>query len=193
MLSRMTDSSGAPRRWRRTAIAIALPTIVAAGYFAVTAVVRGHVDGLIQHSVGQPLPAFRLVDRAGVVWSNADLAGRRAVLHFFRSRCHSCDVEAVAMRELEGRMPSDTVLLHVMTDDVLEYPEELTAETLANKAFTRPVLMADEAFLDSLHRIAWSHVTPITYVVDREGVVRFGLRGAQSVASVEQALALANA
>jgi hypothetical protein len=32
-------------------------------------------------------------------------------------------------------------------------------------------------------------VTPITYVVDAQGIVRFGLRGAQTQAAIEQALA----
>ena len=176
---------------RRTRIALGVCAVVAAAYFGITAWVRSHVNSLIEHAVGRPLPEFTLADRSGRTWTTADLRGRRAVLHFFRSRCHSCDVEAPAVRDLERRLPADAVLLHVMTDAVLGFSADLTATTLAAKGFTAPVLMADEAFVDAFHRVTWSNVTPITYVVDAQGTVRFGLRGAQTLASLEQALAAA--
>jgi len=172
-------------------LVLVVPIVLVVAWFAITAAIRRHVDGLIEHSVGRSLPAFRLADRDGRAWTDADLRGKRAVLHFFRSRCGSCDVEAPALRELEQRLPDDVVLLHVMTDAVLDFPAELTAATLEHKQFRRPVLMADAAFVDAFHQVKWSNVTPITYVVDAASVVRFGLRGMQTVASIEQALAAA--
>ena len=151
----------------RGVLIVNVAVVLAAGWFVVKAVVRSHVDGLIQQSVGRQLPEFRLVDRAGKVWTHADLAGRCAVLHFFRSRCHSCDVEAPAIRELEARLPPDVVMLHVMNDAVLAFPAELTTQTLAAKEFRRPVLMADAAFVDAFHQVRWSNVTPITYAAFR--------------------------
>lgn len=178
---------------RRTLFALIVPLVLLGAYFGITSWIRAHVDGLIQHPVGQPLPDFALLDRGGRQWSKASLAGRRVVLHFFRSRCHSCSVEASEVRALEQRLPGDTVLLHVMTDQALGFDPAWTAATLADYRFSRPVVMADAAFLDAFHTIAWSNVTPITYVVDARGVVRFGLRGAQTAAAVEQALAAAGA
>ncbi|MCB9886018.1 MAG: TlpA family protein disulfide reductase [Planctomycetes bacterium] len=172
----------------RSAVAL-LPLVLVAGYFGVRAWIRGHVDDLIQHAVGQPLPDFRLTDTDGKVWTRADLLGKRAVLHFFRSRCGSCDVEAPAMRDLEQRLRDDTVMLHVMTDQVLGFSPEETAKTLAHKQFTRPVLMADAAFVDAFHHVRWSQVTPVTYVADPTGTITYGLRGMQTVASVTAACA----
>ncbi len=177
------------RTSRRTWIAILVPTAVLGVYLLVTGLVRRHVDALIAHSVGKPLPEFTLRDRAGKVWSAADLRGRRAVLHFFRSRCHSCDLEAPALRNLETRLPADVVWLHVMTDAVLGWGEPESAATIGRHAYARPVLMADAAFADAFHRVSWSNVTPVTYVVDAAGVIRFGLRGRQEPGVVEQALA----
>jgi len=174
---------------RRTWLGIGVPLALVGGYFVVTAVIRMRVDGLIQHSVGRPLPEFALPDLAGRVWSPQDLRGRRAVLHFFRSRCHSCDAEAPALRELEVALPADVVLLHVMTDVLLQVAPAESAVTIAGKHFARPVLMADRKFVDAFHSVDWSHVTPITYVVDATGVIRFGLRGRQERASIESALA----
>lgn len=175
---------------RRTVFSLVLLLLVGA-WFLVTGLVRAHVNDLIQHSVGKPMPEFALADRAGRVWTTADLKGKRAVLHFFRSRCNSCDVEAPAMLELEGKLADDTVLLHVMTDAVLDFPAELTAQTIANKNFQRPVLVADAKFVDAFHKVNWSNVTPITYVVDAAGVIRFGLRGAQTREAIEEAVAAA--
>jgi peroxiredoxin len=178
-----------PRPSRRTVLGVVVPLVLAGGYFAVRSGVRAHVDGLIQHAVGKPLPEFALADAGGRRWTAADLRGRPAVLHFFRSRCHSCDLEAPAIRDLEARLPADVALLHVTTDAVLGFPPDETAATLAAKAFARPVLAADAAFVDAFHQVRWSNVTPITYVVDAAGVIRFGLRGAQTAASIETAVA----
>lgn len=176
---------------RRSRFALIVPLVLLAAWFGVKAWVRGHVDDLIQHAVGAPLPTFALADQDGRVWRNADLLGQRVVLHFFRSACGACVAEAPALRELEAALPPDTVLLHVMTDRVLGFPPEQTAATLRHDGFRAPVLMADQPFVDSLHSVRWSNVTPVTYVVDATGTVRFGLRGTQSRASIEAALAAA--
>jgi len=176
---------------RRTLIGLLVPLVLIGGYFGVTAYIRAQVDELIQHAVGGPLPKFSLQARDGATWSNEQLAGKRAILHFFRSFCGSCEVEAPVFRELEKELPDDVVLLHVMTDEVLEFDPKVTAETIARKQFTRPILMADQAFVDAFHSVKWSHVTPVTYIVDATGVVRFGLRGAQQRETIDKALAAA--
>lgn len=189
--STVPEATSRRRLSRRTWLGIGVPLVLVAGYFLITGAIRQRVDGLIQHSVGRPLPDFSLPDLAGRVWSPQDLRGKRAVLHFFRSRCHNCDAEAPAMRELEAALPADVVLLHVMTDVLLQVAAAETAATIANKQFTRPVVMADGKFVDAFHSVGWAHVTPITYVVDASGVIRFGLRGRQDRSAIEGALAAA--
>lgn len=173
---------------RRTLLGLAVPLLLLAAYFGVTGYIRAHVDDLIRHAVDRPLPDFSLVDRDGRTWTKAELAGKRVVLHFFRSYCHSCDVEAPAIRALEARADDDTVWLHVMTDVLLDVDAATTAATIARKQFRAPVLMADDAFMEKFHKADWSQVTPITYVVDAAGVVRYGLRGLQTEASVAEAV-----
>lgn len=173
---------------RRTLFTLIVPLLLVAAYFGITARVRAHVDELIQAAIGHPLPTFSLADRSGRLWTNGDLAGKRTVLHFFRSQCEGCEREAPAIRELESHLPADVVLLHVMTDQVLAFPADVTAATLARKNFTQPVLMADAPFVNAFHQLKWSQVTPITYIIDSHGTTRFGLRGAQTAASINQAL-----
>ena len=176
---------------RRSLISLIVPLVLVAAYFGVTSYVRAHVSSLIEHAVDKPLPDFSLVDRSGKTWSKADLLGKRAVLHFFRSHCHSCEVEAPVIRELERANPGDVTWLHVMTDVVLSASPETTAATIARKGYKQPVLIADEAFMDLFHKASWAQVTPITYVVDAEGVVRYGLRGQQPAGAIEAAIAAA--
>ena len=79
-----------PRRSRRLLYVVVVAGLLIGAYFVTMAVIRAHVDSVIHSAVDRPLPAFSLADRSGRVWTQEDLAGRRAVLHFFRSRCHSC-------------------------------------------------------------------------------------------------------
>ncbi|MFN6193648.1 MAG: TlpA family protein disulfide reductase, partial [Planctomycetota bacterium] len=100
---------------RRTLFSLLVPIALLLGYIAVRGGVRAHVDALIAASVGKPLPAFALVDEQGEEWTAERLRGKRAVLHFFRSRCGSCDVEAPEVRALEQSLSADVQLLHVVT------------------------------------------------------------------------------
>lgn len=173
---------------RRTLFSLIIPVVLVVAYFGITSGVRAHVSGLIEHAVNKPLPEFTLLDRTGKTWTKADLAGKRAVVHFFRSHCHSCEVEAPAIRELEKNKPDDVIWLHVMTDVVLAVTKETTEATIARKRFTEPILMADEAFVDLFHKASWAQVTPVTYVVDAKGTVRYGLRGQQTMAAIDEAI-----
>ena len=70
---------------RRTLIGLLVPLVLIASYYGVMSYLRAHVSDLIAYSVDKPLPEFQLVDRDGKQWSNKDLVGKCAVLHFFRS------------------------------------------------------------------------------------------------------------
>ncbi len=185
-----TPDGSAPRTSRRTRLGLLLPVLLIAAWYGGKAAVRWHVDGLIAGKVGADVVQFTLRDRRGEEWSTARLLGRPAVLHFFRSRCEACEREADEYRRLEQRVPATRAsILHVATDAVLGFPAEETRATIAHKAFARPVLLADAAFVDAFHSVAWSNVTPVTYVVDAAGRIRSALRGAQTAADIEAALA----
>ena len=173
---------------RRSIFALLVPLLLVAAYFGISGYIRAHVNEQIQNVVNRPLPNFQLVDQAGKAWSKQDLQGKRVVLHFFRSHCHACDVEAPVIRELEREKSENTVWLHVMTDVVMDCDAATTAATIARKNFSQPILMADEAFMDLFHKAQWSQVTPITYVVDPSGTVRYALRGMQTKAEIEKAI-----
>jgi peroxiredoxin len=182
-------AAAAPRRARRWLALV--PALLALAYLLGDGIVRRHVDGLIARSQGQALPAFALADQRGELWTAERLRGQPAVLHFLRSRCGSCDREAEDYRRFERAAAGRAQVLHVFTDRVLGFPAEETLATIAAKGFAAPCLVADAAFVDAFHSAQWSNVTPVTYLVDREGRIVEALRGGQGAARLEQALAAA--
>lgn len=170
-------------------LSLLTPLLLVAAWYGGKTVVRWHVDGLIHAAVDQELPAFSLTDRSGATWTKDRTAGKPLVLHFLRSRCGSCDVEAPAYRQFEPvAAQRGANVLHVFTDRVLDFPPDLTERTIAAKNFAAPVLLADAAFVDAFHSAKWSNVTPVTYVADATGKIRYALRGGQTAAALEAAL-----
>lgn len=158
-------------------------------FFGVKAAVRAYVDHQIEQRRGEPLPDFALEDREGHVVSRQTLLGRPAMIHFFRSRCVNCEQESPELKAFVAELdPAAVSVISVMTDPVEGYPAEVTDATIARHAYAWPVLMADKAFIDKFHGAGWSHVTPITYFVDKDGVIVTTLRGAQTRETLRPAL-----
>lgn len=179
----MANPNASLRRILVTALSLAA---VYGVYLLAMTMVRRHVDQKIEASVGHSLPGFELPTTAGTRVRSADLAGKRVVLNFFRSRCHSCDAEAADVRAFAAavRERPDVVVLGVLLDRAMGFPDSDTQKTLARHAYAHPVLVADQAFVDAFHGVGWANVTPITYVTDAAGTIRHALRGAQTEAAL---------
>jgi cytochrome c biogenesis protein CcmG, thiol:disulfide interchange protein DsbE len=168
--------------------AIALVTIVAL-YFGVRLVVREYVDHEIEKNQGETLPTFALKSLDGATFTNADIAGKIAILHFSRSFCGSCEKEKPAVKEFEKTLdPSQIVLVTLNTDPVMGFTLDDTKKTVERSGFAHPTYLVDEKFLNDFHGAAWAKVTPITYFVDRQGKIVTSLRGTQTVESLSAAL-----
>ena len=103
------------------------------------------------------------------------------------------DFTNLSALELRTRVTGDGETIREDRGLVLDVEPEVTEATVASKRFSQPVLMADEPFMELFHKSQWSQVTPITYVVDAAGVVRYALRGMQPEGRVEAALAAVGA
>lgn len=184
-------SAPAPRSRRRPfAIVVVVALLLVAGYFVTMHFVRAHVDGLIAKSEGNRLPEFDLPTVSGGRVRSADFAGKRVFLNFFRSRCHSCDAEAEAMRAFaaEVRDRTDVVVVSVLLDEVMGFAPSDSTATLMRHGYTHAVAIADRAFVDAFHGAGWANVTPVTYVADASGRIRHALRGTRTLASLRAAL-----
>jgi peroxiredoxin len=174
-------------RFRGRAVIVALLVLVGL-YFAVTSGIRWYVSERIDATVGRSVPEFALVDLDGRRWTQADLRGRTTLLNFFRSQCPGCRQERAAIHRLASDDPARVQVISVMMDAVQGYPAEVTRRTLAGYAYQHPVLMADAAFVDAFHGAGWSHVTPVTYIVDGSGRITASLRGHQSYRTLQAAI-----
>jgi peroxiredoxin len=154
-----------------------------------SALIRAYVDSRIEGRVGEASIDFEVQDTEGRTWRLADLRGRTVVLNFFRSRCVGCLAERDAIRALAQRIdPERAVLLGVLVDRVQGFDAATTEATLARMGYSHPILVADTAFADAFHGAGWSHVTPVTYVLDGEGRITASLRGHQELDALITAL-----
>lgn len=175
---------------RRTLIWLGVLAVVVALWQGAMVLVRAHVTARIEARLEHPLPAFALPTTAGGRIDSADLRGKIIVLNFFRSRCHSCDMETPAVRAFAAELGArpDVVVLGVLLDRVMGFSEADSEATLARHAYAHPVLIADAAFVDAFHGVGWAKVTPVTYVAGTDGKIVAALRGHQTLASLRAAL-----
>ena len=100
--------------------------------------------------------------------------------------------------EMTGLLPESDTIIEIATL-VTTAQLELIAEgpvlaihqdeaTLARMGYTHPILVADHAFADAFHGAGWSHVTPVTYVLDGQGRISASLRGHQELEALLAAL-----
>lgn len=170
---------------------VALILLALAGlYFGARFVIREYVNREIEKNRGESLPTFSLRSLDGRTFTNADIAGKLAILHFSRSFCGSCEKEKPAIKAFEATLDkNDVVLVTLNTDPVMGYSLEDTERTVARSGFAHPTFLVDEAFLNDFHGATWAKVTPITYFVDRQGKIVSSLRGAQTVEALTAELA----
>jgi peroxiredoxin len=146
-------------------------------YMAVMMGIRAHVTHEIVSNEKQPIPSFALRTLDGQTVRSEDLIGRTTILHFFRSQCATCFAEAPYIRALAGKLDPNVARIYgVFLDPVRDVDPAMSRETLAEMAFEHPIMEADAAFVDAFHGVAWSHVTPVTYVVDPDGVITRAIR-----------------
>lgn len=158
-------------------------------YYGVMAGVRFYVTSRIHEQEGRAMPTFELRDRTGRLWTLADLRGKKTVLNFFRSQCVNCRRERDVIRRLATEAAENDALqvVGVMTDEIQGFDAAMTAATLAEFGYRHPILMADKAFADALHGAGWSHVTPVTYIVDAKGTIVRAFRGHQTLETLRAA------
>ncbi|MCU0300542.1 MAG: peroxiredoxin [Candidatus Nanopelagicales bacterium] len=126
--------------------------------------------------VGQPAPEFTLPNQRGEQVSLAELRGRKVVLVFYPFAFSSiCTSELCDLRDRRGDFDDDTVLLGVSVDTkhalrVFGEQEGLGFDLLSDFWPHGAVAQAYGVFLPER-----GMATRGTFVIDREGIVRWAL------------------
>ena len=124
--------------------------------------------------LGEPAPNFQLRDMNGQLVTLSDLRGKVVLLNFWATWCGPCRVEMPAMEELYRAFSrKDFEILAVSTD-------------AQGVAITRPFQQENHLTFPILHdadyRVGLTYGArslPMTFMVDRQGVVRHQIFGAR--------------
>ena len=143
------------------------------------AVKRAPVErGIVQ--IGDEAPNFMLRDLAGNVISLSQLRGKVVLLNFWATWCGPCRVEMPAMEQLYRTLPRrEFEILAVSTDS---QGAAVTRPFQKQMGFTFPILH------DSEYQVGLAYgarTIPITFMLDRQGVVRQKIFGARDWDSPE--------
>ncbi len=164
------------------------PVLLACGWLITASVVDAQPAQLAKRSavergviqVGDEAPNFMLRDLAGNVISLSQLRGKVVLLNFWATWCGPCRVEMPAMEQLYRTLPRGQFeILAVSTDP---QGAAVTRPFQKQMGFTFPILH------DSEYRVGLAYgarTIPITFMVDRQGVVRQKIFGARDWDSPE--------
>lgn len=134
--------------------------------------------GVVQ--VGDEAPNFTLRDLSGNVMSLSQLRGKVVLLNFWATWCGPCRVEMPAMEQLYRTLPRrEFEILAVSTDS---QGAAVTRPFQREMGFTFPILH------DSEYRVGLTYGArsiPLTFMVDRRGIVRQKIFGARDWDSPE--------
>jgi peroxiredoxin len=134
---------------------------------------------------GQPAPEFALKDLQGNEVRLADYKGKIVVLNVFAHWCGPCRKEAPELEKdlWQAYRERDVVVLGVATwaqDNPTKRAEEFAREF----KLTFPVLVDAENKVAEMYRVRG---VPTTFIIDREGIVREFVVGAD-VAAIKRAI-----
>jgi len=124
--------------------------------------------------LGEPAPNFQLRDLNGRLVTLSDLRGKVVLLNFWATWCGPCRVEMPAMEDLYRALPrKDFEILAVSTD---AQGVSITRPFQQENRLTFPILH------DADYRVGLTYGArslPMTFMVDRQGIVRHQIFGAR--------------
>ena len=120
---------------------------------------------------GNPVPAFTLPDLNGQQTQlPQDARGKVLVLHFWGSTCSYCRDEILILKKLQEEYPQDLYPASINVGESLSVINRFLARVQPE----HPIL------LDSKSEVARQYAIlgiPVTFIVDREGKLRFRIFG----------------
>jgi thiol-disulfide isomerase/thioredoxin len=129
----------------------------------------------------RPAPAWKLVDLDGKTVSSADFKGKVVVVDFWATWCPPCVGEIPGYIEAQKKLEAQGFTLVGLSLDEIA-PADVK-KFVQQKGMNYPIVIANQDVLES-----FAHVEgiPATFVIDREGNIRFQKVGAAPIADLEK-------
>lgn len=136
--------------------------------------------------IGQRAPGFQLLSLENEVVSLSDFLGKIVILDFWASWCAPCRLTMPGLEDIARSLASDVVLLGVSLDRT----EGQATNYLAMNNFNAMIALYESyASAFALFRTYGDGGIPRTFVIDRDGIIRFvGHPGRLSRQTIERLL-----
>lgn len=137
--------------------------------------------------IGSPAPPFRLTDLHGNSVALSDFEGQVVLLNFWATWCGPCKVEMPAMEALYKGMHAQG--LEILAVSVDQQGAVVTRPFQESMGLTFPILH------DSDYQVGLTYgarTLPMTYAIDRKGIIRQRVFGARDWNSPEAQEAIAD-
>ena len=131
-------------------------------------------------TLNTPAPAFRLMDLDGAVHSLPDYQGKVVFLNFWATWCGPCKVEMPAMEALYKSFRSQGLAILAVSVD-----QQGAAVT---RPFKEAMGLSFPILHDSTYQVGLTYgarTLPMTYIIDRKGIIRQRVFGARDWNSQE--------
>jgi peroxiredoxin len=133
----------------------------------------------IGNQVGDIAPDFTLKDLDGNTVTLSSLRGKKVILNFWATTCPYCKIEMPALNQFIKNHKGDTVLLAI---DLGESPSKVK-QYLEGKGYEFTVLLDTD--LSTIYDYQVQFI-PMSYFIDRNGVIRAISNGAMTYDEIEE-------
>ena len=120
--------------------------------------------------IGGPVPGFTLTTLDGESLTLDELDGRIVFLNFWASWCEPCTHEMPALQALQDAFAPDRLLVIGITDPQAGQTEQEIHDFLTDNEITFTIALTSDLAIYQRFNVLQ---IPVTYILDRQGTVRF--------------------